>query len=192
MAMHGEFHIFSNFVNGFDWRIETTNRLQIVGITFHLLHWLLVIPIMQMIGTTFHHLLDRQKHTCRPSRQHRSEGIQATAGQRFAGSSRTRPTQPSPGGFCMSKNQRTVCQCQLSRPPISQKYPANSHENSQNYQYRQPANLAEPRQKIPCGDRRRTTHSSRPPCSPLIVMMMLFMMMMMMTMRMIMRSIHPT
>ena len=137
--MHGEFHIFSNFVNGFDWRIETTNRLQIVGITFHLLHCLLVVPIMQMIGTTFHHLLDRQKHTCRPSRQHRSEGIQATAGQRFAGSSRTRPTQPSPGGFCMSKNQRTVCQCQLSRPPISQKYPANSHENSQNYQYRQPA-----------------------------------------------------
>ena len=100
MAMHGEFHIFSNFVNGFDWRIETTSRLQIVAITFHLLHWFLVVPIMQMIGTTFHHLLDRQKHTCRPSRQHRSEGIQATAGQRFAGSSRTRPTQPSPGGFC--------------------------------------------------------------------------------------------
>ena len=129
MAMHGEFHIFSNFVNGFDWRIETTSRLQIVGITFHLLRCHLV-PIMQMIGTTFHHLLDRQKHTCRPSRQHRSEGIQATAGQRFAGSSRTRPTQPSPGGFCMSKNQRTVCQCQLSRPPISQKYPANSHQSA--------------------------------------------------------------
>ena len=129
---------------------------------------LLVIQIMQMIGTTFHHLLDRQKHTCRPSRQHRSEGIQATAGQRFAGSSRTRPTQPSPGGFCglRIKEQCVNVNCPGHQPvkntlPIFTKTAKTTNTANQ------------PRQKIPCGDRRRTTHSSRPPCSPLVMMMMM-------------------
>ena len=97
MAMHGEFHIFSNFVKGFDWRIETTYLLQIIIVTcHHLLDWLYVVLTMQNISVTCHHILD-WLHTCRPSRLHRSEGIQATAGQHSVGSSHNRPTQPSPG-----------------------------------------------------------------------------------------------
>ena len=117
MAMQGEFHIFSNFVKGFDWRIETTYLLQIIIVTcHHLLDWLYVVLTMQNISVTCHHILDwlyvvltmqnisvtchhilDWLHTCRPSRLHRSEGIQATAGQHSVGSSHNRPTQPSPG-----------------------------------------------------------------------------------------------
>ena len=49
----------------------------------------------QIIAITIHQILD-WPHTYRPSLQHRSEGIQATAGQHSVGSSHTRPTRPLP------------------------------------------------------------------------------------------------
>ena len=116
---------------------------------------------------TFHHLLIGCRHTCRPSLRHRSEGIQARAGQHSDGSSRTPPTQPSPCWVIFKTISKLGIQSMWKKTTSSGWEP-----------YNQQLVTYMPIWYVPCGGRRRTMRSTRPPCSPTVMMMMTMVMMM--------------